>query len=115
MAASQSATGPMVALLADGQIEEFNKRRRAGEPCELRGADLRHADLRGLEADGLDMRDCYLGQADLRGIDLRQTRLEGVSIAEAKISGCYFPEALSAEEINLSLQHGTRFRYRTSG
>ena len=102
----------MVNLLADGYIEEFNRRRRAGESCDLRGTDLRHADLHGLEAAGLDMRDCRLHQADLRGIDLRQTRLEGASIAGAKISGSYFPEELSAEEINLSLQHGTRFRYR---
>ncbi len=102
----------MYTLLTDGYIEEFNRRHRAGESCDLRGADLRHANLRDLEAAGLDMRDCRLHQTDLRGIDLRQTRLEGANIAGAKISGSYFPEELSAEEINLSLQHGTRFRYR---
>ena len=112
MTSPKSQSAAMVSLLADGQIKEFNKRRRAGEPCDLRGVDLRHVDLRGLDAEGLDMRDSHLRQADLRGIDLRKTLLEGASIAEAKISGTYFPEALSAEEINLSLQHGTRFRYR---
>ena len=112
MTPPESKPDPIYNLLANGYIEEFNRRRRAGESCDLRGADLRHADLRCLEAAGLDMRDCRLHQADLRGIDLRQTRLEGASIAGAKISGTYFPEELSAEEINLSLQHGTRFRCR---
>ena len=72
----------------------------------------RHADLRGLVAGGLDMQDCYLRQADLRGVDFRKTRLEGASINGAKISGTYFPHELAAEEITLSLLHGTRMRYR---
>jgi hypothetical protein len=38
--------------------------------------------------------------------------LEGASINSAKISGTYFPPSLSAEEITLSLVHGTRLRYR---
>jgi len=112
MAFSTSGSNPMLDLLADGNIEEFNRRRRDGESADLRGANLRHADLRGLEAAGLDLRDCYLRQADLRGSDLRQARLEGASILEARISGTYFPEALSAEEITLSLLHGTRLRCR---
>ena len=47
------------------------------------------------------------GSARQLGLDL-----EGASIAGTKISGTYFPKELSAEEINLSLQHGTRMRYR---
>ena len=103
---------PLYRLLKDGKSEEFNRRRKAGETCDLRGADQRHVDLRGLEAAGLDMRDCYLRNADLRSVDLREANLEGASIVGAKISGTYFPYQLSPEEINLSLQHGTRLRYR---
>ena len=33
------------------------------------------------------------------------------SLLDAKLSGTYFPEALSAEEIRLSLNTGTRLRY----
>ena len=73
MAASKSAPDPMVYLLADGQVEEFNKRRSAGEPCDLRGADLRHAALRGLEAAGPDLRDCYLPQAVTTPVAQRDT------------------------------------------
>ncbi|HHJ14901.1 MAG TPA: pentapeptide repeat-containing protein [Gammaproteobacteria bacterium] len=102
----------MYRLLREGAIEEFNQRRASGEACDLRGCDFRTLDLRKLDADGLDLRDCYFRQADLRGLDLSGARLEGASINAAKISGVYFPPELSAEEIMLSLTHGTRMRYR---
>jgi len=103
---------PLYRLLREGDVEEFNKRRAAGETCDLRGSDLRTMDLRKLDARGLDLRDCYFRQADLRGIDFSEANLEGASINAAKISGAYFPPELSAEEITLSLTHGTRMRYR---
>ncbi|MFT6891870.1 MAG: hypothetical protein ACJASY_003929, partial [Halioglobus sp.] len=49
---------------------------------------------------------------DLSGIDFRQTNLEGASILDAKVSGAYFPAELDAAEIRLSLETGTRLRYR---
>ena len=104
-------TDPMVLLLKQGETDEFNRRREAGEEVDLRGVDLRGADLRELIAKDLDLGDAYLRHADPRGLDLRQTNLEGASINSAKISGTYFPAALSAEEITLSLVHGTRLRY----
>ncbi len=103
---------PMYRLLREGAIEEFNSRRAAGETCDLRGCDFRNVDLRKLEADGLDLRDAYFRQADLRGLDLSKANLEGASINAAKISGAYFPPELTAEELMLSLTHGTRMRYR---
>jgi len=36
----------LYALLRAGEVEEFNRRRAAGETCELRGADLSRLDLR---------------------------------------------------------------------
>jgi len=102
----------MYDLLRSGRIQEFNQRKAKGEPCDLRGANLRGLDLRNMDARGLDMSNCYLRHADLRGVDFSETRLDGASINGARISGAYFPAELSAEEINLSLQHGTRMRYR---
>ena len=98
-------------LLRHGEIERFNELRRQQVACDLRGTDLRSLDLRGLDARGLDLSDCYLRHADLRGIDFSDSRLEGASINGAKISGTYFPRELRAEEITLSLIHGTRMRY----
>ena len=103
---------PMFLLLKDGRVEEFNSRRAAGEACDLRSADLRGTDLRGLDARDLDLSNAYLRHADLRGINLTRTNLEGASINSAKISGTFFPHSLSADEITLSLVHGTRLRYR---
>lgn len=102
----------LFAMLRAEDIEGFNRARAAGRACELRGTNLRGVDLRGLDADGLDLRDCYLRDADLRGVDLRGARLEGASIRRARISGAFFPAELSAEEIRLSWEQGTRLRVR---
>ncbi len=108
----QITDDPMYRLLREGAVEEFNTRRTGGESCDLAGCDFRTLDLRKLDAKDLDLRDCYFRQADLRGVDLTEANLEGASINAAKISGVFFPKQLSAEEINLSLTHGTRMRYR---
>lgn len=109
--APEISDDPMYRLLREGAVEEFNTRRIAGETCNLCGCDFRTLDLRKLDAKGLDLRDAYFRQADLRGLDLTETKLEGASINAAKISGAYFPPELSAEELMLSLTHGTRMRY----
>jgi uncharacterized protein YjbI with pentapeptide repeats len=101
----------MYQLLRSGNITRFNELRAEGHECDLRNADLRGLDLRDLNAEGLDFSNGYLRQSDLRGVDLSKAKLEGVSISGAKISGTLFPKELSAEEINLSLLHGTRMRY----
>ncbi len=100
----------MYQLLRKGKIEEFNVSKNKGESFDLRGCDMRGLDLRGLDADGIDFSHCYFRQADLRGVDLSNTNLEGASINGAKISGCYFPPDLTAEELMLSLTHGTKLR-----
>lgn len=104
---------PLYQLLRDGKVEDFNRRRQAGEHCDLTHCDFRGLDLRGLEADGLDLSDSYFRQADLRGVDLSTAHLTGASIHGAKISGAYFPVDLPADEILMSLEHGTRLRYGT--
>jgi uncharacterized protein YjbI with pentapeptide repeats len=103
---------PLYQLLRDGNVKEFNRRKAQGEHCDLTGCELRNLDLRGLDAGGLDFSNSYFRAADLRGIDFSTARLEGASLNSAKISGAYFPVELSADEINLSVTHGTRLRYR---
>ena len=102
---------PLYRLLREGKIDEFNQRRAKGESCDLRGADFRGVDLTGIDAAGLDFGDCYFRMSNLRGIDFSEARLEGASIHGAQISGVYFPAQLRADEISLSLEHGTRMRY----
>lgn len=103
---------PAYQLLRNEEIGEFNARKGSMDLSRLKGCDYRGLDLRNVDASGLDLRDAYFRSTDLRGIDFRHTNLEGATLTEAKISGCYFPEELSAEEIRLSLEYGTRMRYR---
>jgi len=103
----------MYVLLRDEKIDEFNKRKEAGQKFDLTYCDFRGIDLVGLAADGIDFTGCYFRQSDLRGIDFSSSNLEGTSINGAKISGCYFPTDITAAEIDLSLNHGTRIRYKT--
>ncbi len=81
---------PMYQLIREGKIEEFNAKKQSGEYCNLKGCDFR--------------------SLDLRGIDLRGSLLDGCSIDAAKIFGTYFPLNILAQEILLSLEHGTRLR-----
>ena len=104
------STDPLYQLLREGKIEEFNAKKQSGEYCNLKGCDFRSLDLRGIDAIGLDLRGAYFRQADLRGIDFRGSLLDGCSINGAKISGTYFPLNIPAQEILLSLEHGTRIR-----
>ncbi len=102
---------PLYQLLRDGDVVEFNRRKAAGETCDLTHCDLRSLDLRGIDASGLDFSHSYFRNANLRGVDFAKSRLEGASLNEAKVSGAYFPAELLPEEIALSLVHGTRMRY----
>ena len=104
------SSDPMYQLLRAGKVQEFNAKKQAGEYCNLQQSDFRSIDLRGLDAVGLDFRGAYFRQTDLRGIDFRGSLLDGASINGAKISGTYFPLNLPAQEILLSLEHGSRLR-----
>ena len=105
---------PLYELLRSEQIDEFNKRKAAGEPTEgqLRGGNFRGLDLRNLDASGLDLSDAYFRGSDLRGVDFRNCNIEGASFCQAHLSGCYFPKTLSPAEIRLSFDLGIRVRYR---
>ncbi len=108
----KQSTDPMYQMLRDEQIETFNTKKASGEKFDLRGTNLQGLDLRALDVEGIDFTDCYMRGTDLRGLDFSTCTLEGVSIRSAKISGIYLPKELSSEEILMSLNHGTRMRYR---
>jgi len=97
-------------LLREGKIKDFNQRKAQLERVKLNDCDFRHIDLRGLDAQSVDFRNCYFHNTDLRGVDLSQASLEGASFNGARISGVLFPKELTADEILLSVTHGTRVR-----
>jgi uncharacterized protein YjbI with pentapeptide repeats len=104
---------PLYALLHKDDVAGFNNERPRDGLIDMVGGDFRGLDLRELNADNVDFRDAYFRSADLRGIDFRKASLEGASLAHAQISGAYFPPELSADEILMSMNFGTRLRYRT--
>ncbi|WP_198912542.1 pentapeptide repeat-containing protein [Desulfuromonas acetoxidans] len=109
----KNSAHPLYMLLHSEEIEDFNTQREAHDDFSvLKGLDFRGLDLRGAELTGFDLSDGYFRQTDLRGLDLRTCNLEGASLRSAKISGTYFPDELSPDEILMSLNHGTRLRYR---
>jgi uncharacterized protein YjbI with pentapeptide repeats len=107
----RKSADPLYLLLREGNSEEFNRRRKAGVNCDLRGCDFRGIDLRAVEVAKIDFSDGYFRQADLRGLDLRSCRLEGASLHAAHVSGAYFPLELAPQEIEMSVRLGTRLRY----
>ncbi len=100
-------------LLRDGRIDEFN-RLAAADPPDLRNTDLRMLDLRKADLRRAELSGAYLRNADLRGLDFSAANLEGASLHDANVAGALFPDPLSAEEIRLSVNLGTRMRYRPS-
>ncbi|MEP6388295.1 MAG: pentapeptide repeat-containing protein [Halioglobus sp.] len=103
---------PLYKLLRNEDIKTFNEQRDTMNADELRSGDYRGRDLRNMNADGLDFSGAYFRNSDLSGIDFRNTNLEGASLLDAKLSGTYFPAELEPEEIRLSLDTGTRLRYK---
>ncbi len=99
-------------LIRESKVEEFNELRKNEENISFVNGNFRGVDLRHFNLKGIDFSNSYFRQADLRGQDLSDCSFEGASIHGARISGVMFPKELSAEEINLSLQHGTRMRYK---
>ncbi len=110
--APKTSTHPLYLALRAENIEKFNGLRAMGEKCDLTGANLRDLDLRAADLHNLDLRNAYFRQCDLRGLDLSHCNLEGASIRAAKVSGVLFPEELAPEEIIMSLNYGTRMRYK---
>ncbi|MCA9728422.1 MAG: pentapeptide repeat-containing protein [Candidatus Eisenbacteria bacterium] len=102
---------PAIELLVEGRYQEFNKMAADGA-VDLENADLRMADLRNAHLRTANLRGAYLRNADLRGVDLSEADLEGASLNSARVSGCYFPPSVGADEIRLSVEHGTRIRCR---
>ena len=101
---------PLYQLLRDEKVSQFNQQRDQQSSIDFHDCDFRGLDLRGLNVNGVDFSGCYFRAADLRGIDFSQANLTGASIAAAQISGCLFPTDISADEIALSVDKGTRMR-----
>jgi len=103
---------PAYQFLMDGDLQAFNDLAAKRSVIDLSCANLVGADLRAVADIGkVILRGARLRQTDLRGLDLGEHNLEDATINGAKISGTRFPSTISASEILLALQHGTRLRH----
>lgn len=96
--------------LRSGNLAGFDNAVTQRDVVDFSDADLRSTDLRKANLEKVVLRGAYLKDADLRGVDLRQHDLEGCSLHGAKVGGAYFPNNLTAAEIQMSVTLGTRLR-----
>ncbi|MEB3286704.1 MAG: pentapeptide repeat-containing protein [Vampirovibrionales bacterium] len=98
-------------MIQEERFLEFNNyvEKLAGA-VDLTNAHLRGYDLRKCHLKKADLSGAYLRSCDLRSCDLSEATLDGASMKEAKVSGVLFPRGISAQEIQMSLVHGTRIR-----
>jgi uncharacterized protein YjbI with pentapeptide repeats len=96
--------------LRDGDLEGYHRAIEGRKLVDFSGTDLRGVDFRRADLSKIILRDAYLRDGDLRGCDLRHLDLEGTSMERAKIAGAYFPRSVSADEIRMSVECGTRIR-----
>lgn len=113
MSLPRQLDNPLYVLLHNEDLSAFNTQKPKDGIVDLSGGDFRGLDLRMMDAQGVNFTDAYFRGTDLRGLDLRNAQLEGASLAHAQISGTYFHADLSADEILMSVNFGTRMRYRT--
>lgn len=98
-------------LVQEDKPREFNRLIESQNGMvDLSESHFRGYDLRKFNFKNANLSNCYLRNADLRGLDLSEANLTGTSIRDAKVSGVLFPSNISAEEIRLSLEFGTRLR-----
>lgn len=99
-------------LIQEEKALEFNNYVESiGGVVDLTNAHLRAYDLRKFNLKNANLSGAYLRASDLRSLDLSGANLEGSSMKEAKVSGVLFPKDVPAQEIMMSLVHGTRLRY----
>ena len=109
--ALREVDNPAYQALMEGDLETFNRMLLHLDELDLSHCNLVGADLRGISPiRKVQLEGSRLRQTDLRGLDLSGHNLDGATINGARISGTRFPDALSASEIRLALEHGTRLR-----
>jgi len=102
---------PAYQALREGDTESASALISEREEVDFSYCDLGGVDLRKVNIASMRLRGARLKASDLRGLDLSHHDLEGVTIRNARISGTLFPRDLTAAEIRLSLQEGTRIRH----
>ena len=103
---------PAYQALREGDTATFSELTAGRGPVDFSYCDLGGVDLRKVDIVNIRLRGARLKGADLRGLDLSEHDLHGVTLNNARVSGVLFPAEISADEIRMSLQEGTRLRHK---
>ncbi|MDR1045000.1 MAG: pentapeptide repeat-containing protein [Candidatus Adiutrix sp.] len=101
---------PKPQVLFEENRAAFNNAVAEGREADFSNQNLSDLDLTGFNLKNANLSGAYLRGANLGGQDLSGANLHGASLKQARVSGCLFPPEISAEEIRLSVDLGTRLR-----
>ncbi len=101
---------PKPKILFEENREAFNRAVASGQVADFSNQNLSDLDLTGFDLRNANLSGAYLRGANLNGQDLSNAQMHGASLKQAKVSGCLFPADISAAEIRLSIDLGTRLR-----
>ena len=110
MAEPRYLEDPAYRCLRVEDIDGYNMAIINRQVVDFTDANLRSVDLRKADLEKVVLRGAYLRDADLRGCDLRHMDLEGTSFHGAKVAGAYFPPNVPPQELEMSVELGTRIR-----
>jgi|JYMV01.1.fsa_nt_gi uncharacterized protein YjbI with pentapeptide repeats len=98
--------------IIDEEVDEFNKICLSEDYFDLSSHSFLSVDFRKLDLSkaSFNFDNCYFKSSDLRGQTLVKSTFSGASMHLARVSGVLFPETVSAQEIELSINKGTRIR-----
>ena len=91
--------------------DKFNEAVAKGLVPDFRGKNLSDMDLTGFDLHNANLSGAYMRGVILGGVDLSKANLHGASLRGARVSGCLFPPEISAPEILMSVEKGTRIRH----
>ena len=102
---------PKPNILFEENRDAFNRAVAEGQTMDFSNQNLSDLDLTGFNLAFANLNGAYLRGANLAGLDLSGASMHAASMKNAKISGCLFPPEISAEEIRLSVEMGSRLRH----
>lgn len=98
--------------IVNEDVDTFNKICLTHDHFDLSSHSFLSVDFRKFDLSKalFNFDNCYFKSSDLRGQTLSHSSFSGASMHLARVSGVLFPDNVSAQEIELSINKGTRIR-----
>ena len=113
MSQPRQLDNPLYSLIRNEQIAAFNAKSPKTRVCRPERRGFSRIDLRALDAQGINFSNAYFRGTDLRGLDLRSATTRRCQPGACADFRGLLPAELTADEILMSVNFGTRLRYNT--